>query len=108
MYDYDSFVERLWVEGRKELTPNEIDLVRASIALAEEAGEHAGKVKRLLRGDGDMDVDAAISELGDCLFYLTKLAHLYGVTFEDIIEDNVDKLSDRKERGLVRGTGDDR
>lgn len=47
-------------------------------------------------------------ELGDALWYIAALAFEHGLTLEDIATANVAKLSSRKERGVLKGSGDDR
>ena len=77
-----------------------------------EAGEVQGKVKKIWR-----DANGKIShkvrkelllELGDLLWYTVRMADELGYTFEEIIEESVRKLSDRKERGKISGSGDHR
>ena len=36
------------------------------------------------------------------------IASVYDITYSDIIDTNVDKLTSRKERGTIQGSGDDR
>lgn len=87
------------------------DLMTALLGLCEEAGEVAGKVKRLIRGDKiSMSVHshAVATELGDTLFYLTFVANFYGYTLDEIAYILVAKLEGRNERGTRRGSGDDR
>lgn len=77
-----------------------------------EAGEVQGKVKKILRDDDGIVTDekrAAIAgELGDVLWYVTRLAHELGLNVEDIAKANVAKLLSRKERGVLGGSGDNR
>lgn len=47
-------------------------------------------------------------ELGDVLWYLARLAKLYGFTMTDIMAMNVDKLESRLRRGTLQGEGDNR
>lgn len=92
------------------------DLVYPALGLAGEAGEVAGKVKKLIRDNKvyfgvDVPEDkrkALIAELGDCLWYLAVLASTLGISLEDLAEKNVAKLLSRKERGVIQGSGDER
>lgn len=107
LLEYDEFVDSLWIDS--ELP--EHDVIRCALALSEEAGEAAGKLKKKLRGDSmdeSMFAWNTAQELGDVLFYVAKYAHLLGYTLADIARLNTVKLSDRKERGVVKGSGDAR
>lgn len=47
-------------------------------------------------------------ELGDALWYLAAMANEHDLTLEDIANANLYKLQDRKERGVLKGSGDER
>lgn len=86
------------------------DIDHMAFGLCEEAGEAAGKLKRLKRGDLDsFQVKEALhKEIGDVLWYCDSLAHLTGTTLADIAKANLEKLASRKARGVLAGSGDDR
>lgn len=83
-----------------------------TLGLTGEAGEIANKVKKILRDKGGNvtsdDRTELSKELGDVLWYLTRLADEIGYPLEDIAQRNVDKLRSRKERGVISGSGDNR
>lgn len=87
-------------------------LAYLSIGLSEEAGEVAGKIKKLYRDDnGILSKDRKIAiglELGDTLWYLTMLADKLGYTLQDIATMNFEKLASRTKRGTGKGDGDNR
>jgi NTP pyrophosphatase (non-canonical NTP hydrolase) len=80
------------------------------LAMNEEAGEAAGKVAKAVRKGGmnHLDVSALAYELGDTLWQLSQAAREIGYTLEDIAKMNLDKLLERKLRGTIVGSGDDR
>jgi NTP pyrophosphatase (non-canonical NTP hydrolase) len=85
------------------------------LGLAEEAGEVAGKVAKYLRKTGRLnwDCDAALSaavkkELGDVCWMVAEVATVYGFKLEDVMRENIDKLTDRQTRGVIVGEGDNR
>ena len=80
-------------------------LTYTALGLASEAGEYAGKVKKLLR-DAVWDAEAAKAELGDVLWYVAACADALGLDLEDIAAANLAKLADRKARDAIKGSGD--
>lgn len=82
------------------------------LGLASEAGELAGKLKKVMRDDWGVisrpQEDVMAQELGDCLWYVAMVAKELGYTLDLIAEMNVAKLRSRKERGVIGGSGDGR
>lgn len=87
--------------------PKEYYLIYPALGLVNEAGEYAGKVKKILRGDTNT-TEAAAAELGDVLWYLAACAEALGVDLSDVAQQNLDKLADRAARGVLKGSGDNR
>lgn len=80
-----------------------------TLGLTGEAGEIANKAKKLIRDGDTPDKRAEMTkELGDVCWYLAVLAEELGMNLGKIMEDNVEKLADRKARGALRGSGDNR
>ena len=77
-----------------------------------EAGELQNKIKKVFRDhDGQMTEEIRQSikgEIGDTLYYLARLADECSLDFNDIAESNIAKLADRKNRGAIKGSGDNR
>lgn len=88
-----------WVDKRcKGYT----DISYSVIALNGEAGEVAEWYKKaVLRGNptGELSDEDLKLELGDVLFYLTRIASLKGWSLNDVIEANIQKLEDRVAAG---------
>lgn len=78
------------------------------LALAEEAGEVVGKFAKALRKGVEVDKEAVKKELGDVLWNLSEICTLLDLDLEDVAIDNVRKLQDRIERGVIVGEGDNR
>ena len=82
------------------------------LGLTNEAGEVAGKLKKIYRDKDGLisptDVLEIAKELGDVLWYLTCTAYDLEISLEDIAIMNIDKLADRKERNKLGGSGDHR
>jgi NTP pyrophosphatase (non-canonical NTP hydrolase) len=83
-----------------------------ALGLTDEAGEVAGKIKKLYRDfGGEMSEEykqEIKKELGDVVWYLSQLCSKIGLSFEEVASNNLDKLLDRKERDKLRGNGDNR
>jgi NTP pyrophosphatase (non-canonical NTP hydrolase) len=77
-----------------------------------EAGEVAEKVKKIIRDKNgvisDEDKRELAKELGDVLWYLAVFAYQLGFSFEEVAKMNLEKLSSRKERDMLKGSGDNR
>ncbi|RIH88001.1 nucleoside triphosphate pyrophosphohydrolase family protein [Calidithermus roseus] len=101
-------------ESRKtwNLVHTDHPIVYPTLGLANEAGEVAGKVKKLFRDKGgqigEIDREALKQELGDVLWYLAQIATELGLSLQEIAEANLDKLFSRLERGQIKGEGDNR
>jgi len=84
--------------------------VYPALGLVNEAGEVAGKIKKIFRDeDGiltDRKKEELKHELGDVLWYLSSLAGELGISLKDIAKTNIEKLQSRKERGKIKGDGD--
>tara|TARA_R100001377_G_scaffold46451_1_gene26669 strand:- start:7413 stop:7805 length:393 start_codon:yes stop_codon:yes gene_type:complete len=99
--------------GETAIFPKEKALEYLALGLTSEAGEVAGKVKKLIRDGEDKEgfeiKKIAIShEIGDVLWYCAMLAKEVGVPLNEIMRDNLAKLYSRKERGTLQGSGDNR
>lgn len=105
MREFNQYGE--FVKGMK-VYPEKHAIVYPALGLAGEAGEIAEKVKKWLRGDRELDREGLLKELGDPLWYITSLADDLGFTLQDVVDANVEKLSSRKERGVLKGSGDNR
>lgn len=90
----------------------EYHLVYPVLGLVNEAGEVAGKVKKLMRDDqGQLTqerFDDIVSELGDVLWYVTAVADDLGISLSNVFYDNFTKIKSRQERNMIKGSGDNR
>lgn len=101
---YDKFCEELAKYPQEDRLTS---IMYCGLGLTGEAGEVADKIKKIYR-DGVLNEEAIALELGDVAYYLTRLANHFGYTLNDILTMNVKKLSDRRDRNVVHGNGDNR
>lgn len=81
--------------------------------LGEETGEILGKINKPYRkGQRNLteaQLDELAKEIGDAYWALGQLSRVVGIRPSNILEMNLHKLLDRKERGVLdSGTGDNR
>ena len=101
-----------------------------ALGLAEEAGEVCGKIAKFIRKNTGFQPatvyrdDKSITdywnekngqfrkdlskELGDAMWMIAELCTVYGLDLGEVMAENVEKLTDRKKRGVIVGEGDNR
>lgn len=95
------------------LYPNQgKNFVYPTLGLCGESGEVSEKIKKVIRdrqGQVDDQVRSEIAkELGDVLWYVAQLATELGLSLDDVAAGNLEKLASRKQREMLRGSGDNR
>ena len=99
---YSQFVEdKVFTKGQERLVENTLGLVG-------EAGEVSEKIKKLFRDKNKFSDEDVLKELGDVLFYTVALANIFGGNLRKVMEMNMAKLDDREQRGVLKGSGDNR
>ncbi|MGB8980939.1 MAG: nucleoside triphosphate pyrophosphohydrolase family protein [Anaerolineales bacterium] len=87
-------------------------VIYPTLGLVNEAGEVAGKIKKVFRDkEGALSEEtrqALAAELGDVLWYIAQVATELDLSLDEIAEHNLAKLYDRLERGKIKGDGDNR
>ena len=86
------------------------------MALPEETGEFLSLMAKSMRGDNlterfgsDVAVsEAFLKEAGDILWQLSMCLEALGLSLQEAAEMNIEKLESRKQRGVIKGSGDDR
>lgn len=88
----------------------ERDLARFCLGISDEAGEVAGALKKYLRRDFDVDElrRRVLGELGDVMWYIAVFSYMLNLDLESVAEANLEKLQSRKDRGKIKGDGDNR
>ena len=92
--------------------PREQAIIYPTLGLTGEAGEVANKVKKIIRDGSESKDEKRVSEIkaeiGDCLWYIAVLANDFDIKLSDIASANIEKLANRKTKGTIHGSGDDR
>ena len=87
-------------------------VIYPTLGLVNEAGEVAGKIKKVFRDkSGEISAEtreALKAELGDVLWYLAQTCTELDISLDEAAEANLTKLLDRQARGKIQGDGDNR
>lgn len=117
--DYQAFTRTTAIYPGKGTGSTEA-IVYCLLGVIGEGGEIADKVKKLIRGGGfdalnqlagaagGTTTDDIVKEIGDVLWYVARLSDELGVSLEEVARHNVEKLTSRKQRGVLHGSGDSR
>lgn len=88
------------------------DVVYPVLGLGEEAGEVIGKFAKISRDqEGEItqqNIEDIKKELGDVCWMVAELCTLLDLDLDDVLEANIAKLTSRRERGVIHGSGDNR
>jgi NTP pyrophosphatase (non-canonical NTP hydrolase) len=92
--------------------PPEKALEYLALGLVSEAGEVAGKAKKIIRDHGSVIspemVEAMKAEIGDVLWYAAQLCTVLQMNMSSVANANLEKLAKRKQDGTLKGSGDNR
>lgn len=95
--------------GYGDVTP---ELMAQILGLVGESGEVAEKFKKIVRDKSGRlssdDTNELIKELGDILWYVNAVAVLLGSDIEAVASRNLEKVLSRQQRGVTKGSGDNR
>jgi NTP pyrophosphatase (non-canonical NTP hydrolase) len=87
-------------------------VIYPTLGLVNEAGEVAGKIKKIFRDKdgviGEAEKEALKAELGDVLWYIAQVCSELNLSLDEVAEANLAKLLDRQARGKIQGDGDNR
>ncbi|MBF2058262.1 MAG: nucleoside triphosphate pyrophosphohydrolase family protein [Cyanobacterium sp. T60_A2020_053] len=102
--------EYLQLTRETAIYPSARFLEYLTLGLASESGEVSGVVKKYIRQDTSLDIakEKLTKELGDVLWYWARLCDELGLNPEEVMEQNIDKLLQRKQNQTLQGDGDNR
>ena len=84
---------------KQEITPEQANLLHMTVGVSGESGELLDAIKKHVIYQKPLDVENVKEELGDLLFYMSNLMQSVGLSFEEVLQHNVDKLSVRYSSG---------
>ena len=99
---YDIMVKSLLKSGediQASLTASKANLVHLALGISGEAGEVVDAIKKAVIYNKPLDRENVIEELGDLEFHMEGLRQAIGVTREEVIDANVQKLRKRYSSG---------
>lgn len=77
----------------RQLTPENAHLLHMAIGISGEAGELLDAVKKVVIYNKTLDLENAIEELGDLEFYMEGMRQMIGVSRDQVLQHNMQKLS---------------
>lgn len=82
------------------------------LGLAEESGEVSGKFAKIIRDKKGViteeDCKVIEKELGDVCWMISEVCTVLGLNLKDVMQHNIEKLTDRQNRKVLSGSGDNR
>jgi NTP pyrophosphatase (non-canonical NTP hydrolase) len=92
---YQDFCQKLALP----MEPKEKEILAWGLGISGEAGDVAGCIKKTYIHKDDK-IDGIKENLGDTLWYIAMICNFYGWDLNEIIDENVDKLNKRYEKGI--------
>lgn len=102
--EYQDGTRQTWRKNQT-VEPGDPELLNAVLGLVGESGELADLVKKHIFHGVPSDTVKVLKELGDVLYYVTRVAEWHGFTLEQVAQVNHDKLAARYPGGFVPGGG---
>jgi len=98
--DYQKRAGRTLIDAPDfQITDEQVMLVWNAIGLAGEAGEVAELAKKQIFHQQGLDREKWKKELGDCTWYIAALCTKLGLTLEEVMQHNCEKLEARFPEG---------
>ncbi len=83
----------------KELSEKDV-LINGVMGLCGESGEAIDIVKKWLAQGHELDKEKLVKEIGDVAWYIAEIATALGVTLEEVLTLNIEKLKRRYPDGF--------
>lgn len=107
------FLNEYQEKAMKTLLPSADNVDYMMFGLVGEVGEIASHVAKDIRDNPEAvnfhEYEEKIKkELGDVLWFVAGICHVYGWSLEEVAKANIDKLTSRQKRGTLTGSGNER
>lgn len=98
--DYQKFVVAVWNSRRSSFDESPLrDLFIMTVGLGGESGEVQEILKKYVRDNIPLDRENLKLELGDVIYYVSRIAAMFDIPLQEILDSNVNKLRHRAEFG---------
>jgi NTP pyrophosphatase (non-canonical NTP hydrolase) len=97
-FDHLTMVAALFKPGKRildTLTPLRCEALHAAVGVSGEAGELLDAVKKWIFYNKDVDRNNVVEELGDLEFYMEAIRSKMGISREETLKHNMEKLAER-------------
>jgi NTP pyrophosphatase (non-canonical NTP hydrolase) len=84
----------------KKFSTREKEILTWGLGIAGEAGDVAGCIKKTFSHDNDQK-DGIKENIGDTLWYAAMICNFFGWDFQEILEENIQKLQKRYPKGFT-------
>jgi NTP pyrophosphatase (non-canonical NTP hydrolase) len=81
------------------ITPEELHILHMTFGVCGETGELLDQIKKHVFYKKPIDRENLVEELGDIEFYLEGVRASFGITREETVQQNIDKLNKRYSSG---------
>lgn len=96
----DRLTEKCFNHFKGVLPCNPGDLLNGALGLTGEAGEVADMIKKYMFHGHSLNHGELVKELGDCAWYLALLCTALGISLEEVMIANIEKLKRRYPEGF--------
>lgn len=94
--DYERFVKGLF---KTQVNNDTWNMAHAALGIGGEAGEVVDLIKKTFANGKELDLEKLTKEMGDLLFYAFALMNVTGITIDQILDANIEKLRARYPNG---------
>jgi NTP pyrophosphatase (non-canonical NTP hydrolase) len=84
-----------------QISDEEVMLVWSAVGLAGEAGEIVEMIKKVVFHRHHYDKESLVKELGDLMWYVAAVCSTSGISLDEVMERNVEKLLERFPNGFT-------
>ena len=92
--------------------PQKYKTIYPTLGMCGECGEVAEKIKKVVRDNqGIFDTDKTKEiekELGDDLWYIANICNDLNIDFDNVAQNNINKINARLQNNTLHGNGDNR